>query len=94
VPVPEPLSAVSDEWTPHHPAACRMAPVRRIADLPGIAPERGGSTEAVENVIAADGGLTSRVRLRRGLRADPGTQARIACSSGPTPMIAITRFML
>jgi hypothetical protein len=24
----------------------------------------------------------------------PGTQARIASSSGPTPMIAITRFML
>jgi hypothetical protein len=44
VPVPGPLSAVSDEWTPDHPAACRMAPVRRIADLPGLASERGGST--------------------------------------------------
>ena len=29
-----------------------------------------------------------------GLGADPGTQARIACSSGPTPVIAITRFMV
>src|SRR5271165_6798929 len=44
--------------------------------------------------FAGDGGPTSMVRSRRGLRADPGTQARIACSSGPTPMIAITRFML
>jgi len=47
-----------------------------------------------KNVIAEDGGPTSIVSLRQGLRADPGTQAWIACSSGPTPMIAITRFML
>src|SRR5713101_5805362 len=47
-----------------------------------------------ENGFAEDGGLTSAVRLRQGLRAGPGTQARIACSSGPTPMIAITRLML
>jgi hypothetical protein len=32
--------------------------------------------------------------LRQGLRADPGTQAWIACSSGPTPMMPITRLML
>ena len=47
-----------------------------------------------KNAFAEDGGPTSAVKLRRGVRADPGTQARIACSSGPTPMIAITRFML
>jgi hypothetical protein len=47
-----------------------------------------------KNAFAEDGGPTSAVRLRQGLRADPGTQARIACSSGPTPMIAITRLML
>ena len=41
-----------------------------------------------------DGGPTSAVRLRQGLRADLGIQARIACSRGPTPMIAITRLML
>jgi hypothetical protein len=44
--------------------------------------------------FAGDGGPTSMVRSRRGLRADADTQARIACSSGPTPMIAITGFML
>jgi hypothetical protein len=47
-----------------------------------------------KNAFAKDGGPTSAVRLRQGLRADPGTQARIACSSGLTPMIAITRLML
>src|SRR5215469_9089318 len=47
-----------------------------------------------KNAFAEDGGPTSAVRLRQGLRADPGTQARIACSSGPTPMIAITRLIL
>ena len=47
-----------------------------------------------ENAFTEDGEPTSAVRLRQGLRADPGTQARIACSSGPTPMIAITRLML
>jgi hypothetical protein len=47
-----------------------------------------------KNAFAGDGGPTSIVRLWQGLHADPGTQARIACSSGPTPMIAITRFML
>src|SRR5215471_20087268 len=39
-----------------------------------------------KNSFAEDGGPTSAVRLRQGLRADPGTQARIACSSGPIPM--------
>src|SRR5262249_35870584 len=47
-----------------------------------------------KNASAEDGGPTSAVRLRQGLRADPGTQARIACSSGPTPMMLITRLML
>jgi hypothetical protein len=47
-----------------------------------------------KNAFAEDGGPTSAVRLRQGLRADPGTQARIACSSGPTPMIVITRLRL
>ncbi len=47
-----------------------------------------------KNAFAEDGGPTSAVRLQPGLRTDPGTQARIACSSGPTPMIAITRLML
>jgi len=39
-----------------------------------------------KNAFAEDGGPISAARLRQGLRADPGTQARIACSSGPTPM--------
>jgi hypothetical protein len=47
-----------------------------------------------KNAFAEDDWPTFPVRLRQGLRGDPGTQARIACSSGPTPMIAITRFML
>ena len=47
-----------------------------------------------KNSFAEDGGPTSAVRSRQGLRADPGTQARIACSSGPTPMTPITRLML
>src|ERR1700745_3514754 len=47
-----------------------------------------------KNAFAEDDWPTFTVRLRQGLRGDPGTQARIACSSGPTPMIAITRFML
>jgi hypothetical protein len=47
-----------------------------------------------KNAFAEDGGPTSIVRLWQGQHAYPGTQARIACSSGPTPMIAITRFML
>ena len=47
-----------------------------------------------KNAFVEAVGPTSAVRLRQGLRADPGTQARIACSSGPTPMIAITRLML
>ena len=47
-----------------------------------------------KNAYAEDGGPTSAVRLRQDVRADPGTQARIACSSGPTPRIAITRLML
>ena len=47
-----------------------------------------------KNAYAEDGGPPSAVRLRQGLRLDPGTQARIACRSGPTPMIAITRFIL
>ena len=47
-----------------------------------------------KNAFAEDGGPNCAVRLAAGLRADPGTQAWIACSSGPTPMIAITRFML
>ena len=46
-----------------------------------------------ENAFAEDG-PTCAVRLPQGLRADPGTQARIACSSGPTPMIAIIRLIL
>jgi hypothetical protein len=47
-----------------------------------------------KNAFAEGGGPTSIVRLWQGLHAYPGTQARIACSSGPTPMIATTRFML
>jgi len=47
-----------------------------------------------KKAFAEDGEPTSIGRLSQGLRADPGTQARTACSSGPTPMIAITRFML
>ena len=39
-----------------------------------------------KNAFAEDGGPISAARLRQGLRADPGTQARIASSSGPTPM--------
>src|SRR6516162_6097761 len=35
-----------------------------------------------------------RSQIAAGLRADPGTQARIVCSSGPTPMIVIIRFRL
>jgi hypothetical protein len=51
-------------------------------------------TRPWKNVFAEDGGPTSAVRWRQGLRTDPGTQARIACSSGPTPRMAITRLML
>jgi hypothetical protein len=57
-------------------------------------PLAGLPAHPCENAFAEYGGPTSAVRLRQGLRADPGTQARIACSSGPTPMIAITRLML
>ena len=38
-----------------------------------------------KNEFAEDGGPTSIVRLWQGMHADPGTQAEIACSSGPTP---------
>ena len=51
-------------------------------------------TRSWKNAFAEDGGPTSAVRFRQDLRANPGSQARIACSSGPTPMIAITRLML
>ena len=33
-PVPGPLSPISDEWTPHHPAACPMAPVAGLQTFP------------------------------------------------------------
>ena len=45
-------------------------------------------------MFAEDSGPTSTVRLRQGLRADPGTQASMACSSGPTPMIAIREMQI
>jgi hypothetical protein len=41
-----PFSSVFDERTSHHSGACRMAPVRGIADLPGLAPERPTSTHS------------------------------------------------
>jgi hypothetical protein len=50
--------------------------------------------EAVEKRICRVRRADLRSQIAAGLRADPGTQARIACSSGPTPMIAITRLML
>jgi DNA-binding response OmpR family regulator len=50
--------------------------------------------EAVEKRICRGRLADLRNQIAAGLQADPGTQARIACSSGPTPMIAITRFML
>ena len=50
--------------------------------------------EAVEKRICRGQRADLRSQIAAGLRADPGTQARIACSSGPTPMIAITRLML
>ena len=34
------------------PVACRMAPVRRIADLPALAPERAGSVESRCGAVA------------------------------------------
>jgi GDP-D-mannose 3',5'-epimerase len=70
-----------------------VVPLRESDAYPAM-PEDGYGWRACKNAFAEDGGPTSAVRLRQGLRADPGTQARIACSSGPTPMIAITRLML
>ena len=52
------------------------------------------STEAVEKRICRVRRVDLRSHIAAGLGADPGTQARIVCSSGPTPMIAITRLML
>jgi hypothetical protein len=54
----------------------------------------GFGFEAVEKRICRGRLADLRNQIAAGLQADLGTQARIACSSGPTPMIAITRFML
>jgi hypothetical protein len=67
-----------------------------INDLHAIFPPRQWRLrgEAVEKRICRVRRADLRSQIAAGLRADPGTQARIACSSGPTPMIAITRLML
>jgi hypothetical protein len=49
--------------------------------------------EAVGKPFADYGGPISIVRLWQGFARLSGTQARIACSSAPPPMIAITGFM-
>src|SRR5215469_7570066 len=69
----------------------------RRGGIPGtmrVITNAGPGARPWKNASAEDGGSTSAVRLRQGLRADPGTQARIACSSGPTPMMPITRLRL
>ena len=50
--------------------------------------------EPVEKRICRERRANIRSQISAGSAADPGTQARIACSSGPTPMIAITRLIL
>jgi hypothetical protein len=52
------------------------------------------SSEAVEKRICRVWRADLHSQIAAGLRADPGTPTRIVCSSGPTPMIAITRLML
>jgi len=80
--------------TVEHREPCDSRGSCTVLGAPGGEIPPGDSTRPWKNAFAEDGGPTSAVKLRRGVRADPGTQARIACSSGPTPMIAITRFML
>jgi hypothetical protein len=50
--------------------------------------------EGVEKRICRVRRADLHSQIAAGLRGDPATQARIACSSGPTLMMAITRFML
>ena len=80
--------------TVEHREPCDSRGSCTVLGAPGGEIPPGDSTRPWKNAFTEDGGPTSAVKLRRGVRADPGTQARIACSSGPIPMIAITRFML
>ena len=75
----------------HQPSTARTAfeaDTGRSAAVPVKMPE------AVEKRICGVRRADLRSQIAAGLRADPGTQARIACSNGQTPMIAITRLML
>jgi hypothetical protein len=70
----------------------RMAVFSRSDPPAGEVVKVGFGSRLWENGVASTAALNGSGHGR--VHADLGAQARIACSSGPIPMIAITRFML